>query len=72
MGSHGAWKAVQIGAEAPVDERERWSKALGHLYADPGRQLKTLWANGHQAQESLQVGAENTVAAPQPVEQPDG
>ena len=27
---HGAWKAVEIGAEATVDERERWSTALAH------------------------------------------
>ena len=31
---HGAWKAVEIGAEATVDERERWSESLAQLYAD--------------------------------------
>ena len=39
---HGAWKAAEIGAEATVDERERWSEALAHLYAELGQQLKTL------------------------------
>ena len=38
----GAWKAVEIDAEASVDGRERWSEALAHLYADLGRELKTL------------------------------
>ena len=63
---------MEIGAEATVDERERWSEALAHLYADLGRELKSLWANGngHKPQESPQDGAWSTVAAPQPVEQP--
>jgi len=42
----GAWKAVEIGAEATVDQRERWDTALATLYADLGGQLKALWANG--------------------------
>jgi hypothetical protein len=44
----GAWKAVEIGAEATVDQRERWDTALASLYADLGQQLKALWANGHK------------------------
>ena len=43
---HGAWKAVEIGAEASVGDRDGWSQALAHLYGDLGQQLKTLWANG--------------------------
>lgn len=43
---HGAWKAVEIGAEASVDDREGWSQALSHLYDDLGQQLNMLWANG--------------------------
>ena len=72
---HSAWKAIEIGAEATVDEKERWSEALAHLYADLGRELKTLWAangNGHKLQESPQVGAEGVVEALQPVEQSIG
>ena len=72
---HGAWKAVEIGAEATVDERERWAEALAHLYADLGQELKTLWSangNGHKLQESPQDGAEGNVVAPQPVEHSKG
>ena len=70
---HGAWKAVEIGAEATVDERERWSEALAHLYVDLGRELKTLWANGngqkpHPSPEGLQDAPVSTVAAPQSVD----
>jgi len=71
---HGAWKSIEIGAEATVDEEERWSEALAHLYADLGRELKTLWSygNGHKAQESSQDSPPSTVAAPQSVERSNG
>ena len=66
---HGAWKAVEIGAEATVDERERWAEALAHLYSDLGRELNVLWAsgNGHKPQESPQDAPVSPVAVPQPV-----
>ena len=68
---HGAWKAVEIGAEATVDGREHWSAVLSQLYAELGSELKRLWANGNgKPQESAQDGAERTVAAPQATEQP--
>lgn len=54
---HGAWKAVEIGAEASVGDREGWSQALAHLYGDLGQQLKTLWANGRN-----EKGQESTVS----------
>ena len=59
---HGAWKAVEIGAEASVDDREGWSQALAHLYGDLGQQLKTLWANGKS-----QDGQEATVSPGEPL-----
>ena len=69
----GAWKSVEIGAEATVDERERWATALSQLYTELGRELKALWANGNgKPPESPQDGAESTVAAPQPAIQPNG
>ncbi len=43
---HGAWKAVEIGAEASVNDQEGWAQGLADLYRDLGQQLKTLWANG--------------------------
>lgn len=59
---HGAWKAVEIGAEASVDDREGWSPALSHLYGDLGQQLKTLWANGRS-----EKGQEATVSPNEPL-----
>ena len=69
---HGAWKAVEIGAEASVDAREGWSQALAHLYGDLGQQLKTLWANGNgqKGQEAAispnepQIGQTATLTTP--------
>jgi len=58
----GAWKAVEIGAEATVDQRERWDTALATLYADLGGQLKALWANGN--------GRKATEAPEKPTEAP--
>ncbi len=51
---HGAWKAVEVGAEASVDESERWAEALAHLYSGLGQQLKALWAS-----KKVQVATEN-------------
>ena len=44
-----ARKAVEIGGEATVGEREQWAEALAHLYAHIGREFKpyTLSANAH-------------------------
>ena len=68
---HGAWKSIEIGAEASVDERERWGAALSQLYSELGSELKRLWAaNGHKAPETTGNGTEGHVEPPQPVEQP--
>ena len=42
---HGAWKVVELGAEATVGQRENWTEAQAALYRQLGCQLKTLWAN---------------------------
>ena len=41
----GAWKAVEIRADATVDVTETWQHAQAHLYAELGCQLKALWSN---------------------------
>ena len=46
----GAWKAVEIGADATVDAAETWQQAQASLYHQLGCQLKTLWNNGKGAQ----------------------
>ena len=60
----GAWKAVEIGAEAPVDSRETWQAAQSHLYADLGQQLKALW--GQKAPEKLVEGSVDNVPSDPP------
>ena len=61
----GAWKAVEVGAEAAVDTRETWQAAQARLYSELGQQLKALWANGNG--KHAQNGSEKpTEAAPAP------
>ena len=68
---HGAWKVVELGAEATVGEREQWAHAQAQLYHQVGQQLKTLWANGtgNKAQDGSESHGE-LVAAPEPVKIP--
>ena len=40
----GAWKSVELGAEATVAPGDAWRVAQANLYRDLGCQLKTLWA----------------------------
>lgn len=42
----GAWKVVELGAEATLDTKETWTEAQAKLYHQLGCQLKTLWTNG--------------------------
>jgi hypothetical protein len=65
----GAWRTVEIGAEATVDEREQWEAALANLYADLGKELKTLWAGGVKAENghSAPVEAAEGHNEPEPV-----
>jgi hypothetical protein len=62
----GAWRAVEVGAEAAVDARETWQTAQASLYAELGQQLKALWANGNG--KPAQNGAERPVEPAQPPE----
>jgi hypothetical protein len=43
----GAWRTIEVGAEATVDPGENWHTAQQELYHQLGRQMKTLWANGN-------------------------
>ena len=40
----GAWKVVELGAEASIGEREHWRQAQSELYYQLGDQLRTLWS----------------------------
>ena len=57
----GAWKVIEIGAEGTVDTRENWQAAQAYLYAELGKQLKTLWHNGNGAALNGAGGAESHV-----------
>ena len=40
---NGAWKSLEIGAEATVEPREDWHDAEARLYAELSTELRTLW-----------------------------
>jgi hypothetical protein len=42
----GAWKSVEVGAEATVAPDEDWQAAQQALYITLGEQLKTIWGKG--------------------------
>jgi hypothetical protein len=67
----GAWKVVELGAEATIDGKEGWKDAQASLYADLGQQLKTLWANGNgrKATEAPEYPTE-APSQPEPTQTP--
>ena len=57
----GAWKAVELSAEATLEPQEAWIEAQASLYQDLGQQLKALWtANGNGQATNGSAKAENT------------
>ena len=49
----GAYKTVELSAEASIDPKESWEDAQAELYHTLGQQLKTLWmssGNGHDSE----------------------
>ncbi len=52
----GAWKVIEIGAEGSVDDRENWQSSQAYLYAELGKQLKSLWTNGNGATTEVNGG----------------
>ncbi len=64
----GAWKVIELGAEASVSDGEHWKQAQSELYYQLGDQLRQLWHNGTGAALN---GAESPVeppAAPKPTD----
>ena len=63
---HGAWKVVELSAEASIGDREHWKQAQSELYYQLGDQLRTLWANGNTngAAVNGQNGAESQIPGP--------
>ncbi len=48
----GAWKSIELSAEASLNAKEEWQEAQAELYSQLGQQLKTLWSNGGAKVES--------------------
>ncbi len=49
----GAWKALELTAEASLTPNENWQTAQADLYADLAKQFKSLWsANGSSDHDS--------------------
>ncbi len=70
----GAWKVIEIGAEASVSDREHWKQAQSELYYQLGDQFRQLWHNGNGAALNGSGGAESHVeppAEPAPVSGPE-
>ena len=60
----GAWKVIELGAEGSVDAREQWQQAQSFLYAELGKQMKTLWNNGTSAEVNAHNRSESHVEPP--------
>jgi hypothetical protein len=58
---HGAWRTIELGAEATIDPEENWEAQQTQLYAQLGQQLRELW-RGPAPSASASSGP-NTVSA---------
>ncbi len=58
----GAWKVIELGAEATISDREHWKQAQSELYYQLGDQLRTLWSNGSNN------GSASALSGPEPAE----
>ena len=74
---HGAWKVIELGAEASISDREHWKQAQSELYYQIADQLRTLWSNGSNNSNGTALngagGAEmavETSTAPEPTPTP--
>ena len=60
----GAWKVIEIGAEASISDREHWKVAQSELYHQLSHQLRQLWNNGNGAALNSSGDAESHVEPP--------
>jgi hypothetical protein len=56
----GAWRTIELGAEAAVAPNEDWHIAQEQLYHRLGQQMKSLWNNGSGSGKALS-GSESHV-----------
>ena len=70
----GAWKVIELGAEASVGDREHWKQAQSELYHQLGDQLRSLWAGNRSTNvASTAVNGQNsaeTATEPSPAPEP--
>ena len=67
----GAWKALELAAEASVAPNENWRHAQSQLYVDLAQQFKELWSTNGAAPPAHQNGHQMDGAESAPVEQPE-
>ena len=66
----GAWKVIELGAEATISDREHWKQAQSELYYQLTDQLRQLWNNGNGAALNGSGGAEAAIQQPTASETP--
>ena len=64
----GAWKVIELGAEASISDREHWKVAQSELYHQLSHQLRQLWNNGNGAALNGQGSAETAI---EPIPEPE-
>ena len=64
----GAWKVIELGAEASVSDREHWKQAQSELYYQIADQLRQLWNNGNGAALNGSAAVETAI---QPLPDPE-
>jgi hypothetical protein len=67
----GAWKSLELGAEASINEREDWQQAQATLYGQLAQQFKTLWAQNGSASMNAPEGHQVPVQASNPYSRPE-
>jgi hypothetical protein len=60
----GAWKSIELGAEATLDEGENREEATSALYTDLTADLRRLWNNGKPAEQTPTTTDEQADAPP--------
>ena len=48
----GAWKSIELSAEASLNAKEEWQEAQAELYSQLGQQLKAFWTTKANGQAS--------------------
>jgi hypothetical protein len=62
---NGAWKSLELGAEASIGLEDDWQISQALLYTQLAKQLKSLWAaNGYKPSENGSHGPEKAVETP--------